>query len=63
LIYYKNSRVEAAYKRTYDLLTEKKEDVDKLANLLLEKEVIGKDDVEKILGKRQWDDHNSNFDE
>jgi len=28
---------------------------------LLEKEVIGKDDVEKLLGKRPWDDHSSNF--
>ncbi|ORX86920.1 ATP-dependent metallopeptidase Hfl [Anaeromyces robustus] len=55
--------VESAYERTYNLLSEKKEDVDKLAKLLLEKEVIGKDDVEKILGKRQWDEHNTSFEE
>jgi len=53
--------VELAYERTLNLLTEKKDDVDRLAKLLLEKEVIGKDDVEKLLGKRPWDDHSSNF--
>ncbi|ORX55457.1 hypothetical protein BCR36DRAFT_186605 [Piromyces finnis] len=55
--------VEACYKRTYDLLTDKKEDIDKLAKLLLEKEVIGKEDVEKILGKRQWDENDSKLEE
>jgi len=53
--------VESAYERTYKLLTEKKDDVDRLAKLLLEKEVINKDDVEKVLGKRPWDDHNPNL--
>jgi AFG3 family protein len=41
-----------AYKRTTVLLTEKKEAVAKVAELLLEKEVIGRDDMIRLLGPR-----------
>ena len=44
----------AAYERTFALLSEKKELAAALAQLLLEKEVIHKDDVEGVLGKRPF---------
>eukprot|EP00842_Homolaphlyctis_polyrhiza_P006039 jgi/Hompol1/6436/HPOL_003582-RA len=44
--------IASAYDRTVKLLTEHKEDVAKIANLLLEKEVIGRDDMIAILGPR-----------
>ena len=43
-----------AYDRTYALLMEKKELAGALAQLLLEKEVIHKDEVEGVLGKRPY---------
>ena len=43
-----------AYERTLALLTEKKELMAALAQLLLEKEVIHKEDVEAVLGKRPF---------
>ncbi|MCF8459216.1 MAG: ATP-dependent zinc metalloprotease FtsH [Flavobacteriales bacterium] len=47
--------VEAAYKRTLKILTENKDKLEKLAENLLEKEVIFKENLEVIFGKRQWD--------
>jgi cell division protease FtsH len=47
--------VEAAYKRTLMILTENKDKLEKLAENLLEKEVIFKENLEVIFGKRQWD--------
>ena len=47
--------VEGAYLRTLKLLTDSKDKLQKLAELLLEKEVIFKEDLENIFGKRQWD--------
>lgn len=47
--------IDAAYHRTYSLLKSNKEKLDALASTLLEKEVIFKDDLERIFGKRQWD--------
>jgi cell division protease FtsH len=44
-----------AYKRTKELLLTNKTKLDKLANRLLEKEVIFKEDLEEIFGKRQWE--------
>ena len=44
----------AAYERTFALLSEKKELAGELAKLLLEKEVIHKEDVESVLGKRPF---------
>jgi cell division protease FtsH len=46
--------VETAYKRTKELLTDKKEQVDKLAKALLEREVLHQQDVEDLLGKRPY---------
>jgi len=46
--------VDSAYKRTRELLTEKKEQVDKLAKALLEREVLHQQDVEDLLGKRPY---------
>ncbi len=48
--------IDTAYARTKDLLLRNKEQLEKLARHLLEKEVIFKEDLEKIFGKRQWED-------
>jgi AFG3 family protein len=44
-----------AYQRTLQLLTEHKEDVEKLAKALLDKEVLHKSDVEVLIGKRPYE--------
>ena len=44
--------IEAAYQRALGILRENKEKLTKLANKLLEKEVIFKDDLEEIIGSR-----------
>ncbi len=46
--------IEVAYERTIKLLTEKKEDVEKLAKELLKKEVLFQSDVETLIGKRPF---------
>ncbi|CAH1269692.1 AFG3L2 [Branchiostoma lanceolatum] len=46
--------VDMAYKRTVNLLVEKKPDVDKVALRLLEKEVLNKADMVELLGKRPY---------
>lgn len=46
--------VEAAYIRAKDLLTKNKEQLKQLAQYLLEKEVIFKENLEDIFGKRSW---------
>ncbi|SAM00952.1 hypothetical protein [Absidia glauca] len=43
-----------AYQRTVDLLTDKRGDVEKVAKLLLEKEVITREDIEGVLGMRPF---------
>lgn len=43
-----------AYKRTVALLTEKKADVEKVALLLLEKEVLDKNNMVELLGPRPF---------
>ena len=48
--------VEKAYKRTLALLTDRKEEVEKLAKALLEKEVLFKSDVESLIGRRPHDE-------
>ena len=48
------SMVDAAYKRTVKLIREHREDVEKLANLLLEKETITHDDIEDLVGPRPF---------
>ncbi|SCY22408.1 cell division protease FtsH [Nonlabens sp. Hel1_33_55] len=46
--------IEAQYQRAISLLTEHKDKLTELAELLLDKEVIFKDDLEKIFGKRAF---------
>ena len=48
--------IDSAYNRAKELLANHKEQHEELAQLLLEREVIFSDDLEKILGKRPWDD-------
>jgi ATP-dependent metalloprotease FtsH len=46
--------IESAYKRTKEILVAHKQQLDTLAIRLLEKEVLFKEDLEEIFGKRQW---------
>jgi len=45
--------ITTAYERTKNLLTEHKQQLEKLAQLLLIKEVVEKEDLEEIMGKRE----------
>ena len=47
--------IEGQYKRAIDILEENKDKLNQLADILIEKEVIFKDDLEAIFGKRTWD--------
>jgi cell division protease FtsH len=47
--------IETEYDRAIKILSENRDKLDALANLLLEKEVIFKENVEEIFGKRPWD--------
>jgi ATP-dependent metalloprotease FtsH len=47
--------IEIQYERAIKILSDNKEKLNELAELLLEKEVIFKDDLVKIFGKRPWD--------
>ncbi|PHH91823.1 hypothetical protein CDD83_10172 [Cordyceps sp. RAO-2017] len=49
--------VEEAYRRCRDLLTQKKEEVGLVAEELLKKEVLVRDDMVRLLGKRPFDDN------
>ena len=46
--------VEEQYQRAIRILTENKDKLDQLADLLIEKEVIFKEDLENIFGKREF---------
>lgn len=48
--------IDKAYIMTKELLTDKKEQVEKLAKALLQKEVLFKSDVEALIGKRPFED-------
>ncbi len=48
--------IDIAYLRTKQLLTDKKGDVEKLANALLEREVLFQSDVEALIGKRPFEE-------
>ena len=48
--------IDAAYQRTLELLTAKKEQVEKLAKELLDKEVLHKSDVEELIGMRPFEE-------
>lgn len=47
--------IEEQYVRAQNLLKEKRKELDALAQLLLEKEVLFKDDLERLIGKRPFD--------
>lgn len=47
--------IDAAYQRTLNILKENREKLDKLAQQLLEKEVIFKEDLESIFGERPFE--------
>ncbi|KAI9839011.1 MAG: AAA ATPase afg3 [Sclerophora amabilis] len=49
--------VDDAYKRCRELLTEKKKEVGIVAEELLSKEVLSRDDMVRLLGKRPFDDN------
>ena len=55
--------VEASYQRALHLLTENREKLEELAQLLLEKEVIFKEDLERILGVRPYIDRQTQIDD
>jgi cell division protease FtsH len=46
--------IDAAYEKTKNLLRENRSKLEQLANKLIEKEVIFKEDLETIFGKRKW---------
>ena len=48
--------IDVAYEKTKELLTEKKEQVEKLAEALLVREVLFQSDVEQLIGKRPFED-------
>jgi cell division protease FtsH len=48
--------IDAAYHRTLDLLQSKKEEVEKLAQALLTREVLHKSDVEELIGDRPFEE-------
>jgi len=47
--------IEEQYQRALQILTDNKDKLIVLAEKLLEKEVIFKEDLETIFGKRKWD--------
>ena len=47
--------VEGSYKRAKKILTDNKDKLEKLATILLEKEVIFSEDLEEVFGKRPWE--------
>ncbi len=50
-----SAMIEAAYNKTRNMLLEHKDHLTELANLLLDKEVIFKEDLERIMGKRPFE--------
>ncbi|KAG9250067.1 peptidase family M41-domain-containing protein [Emericellopsis atlantica] len=53
--------VREAYQRCKDLLTEKQKEVGLVAEELLKKEMLVRDDMVRLLGKRQFGDNNEEF--
>lgn len=49
--------VEECYAKAKQILTDNREKLNQLAEILLQKEVIFREDLEKIFGKRPYDDH------
>jgi cell division protease FtsH len=50
-----SSLIESQYQRAIQILEENKDKLNQLADILIEKEVIFKDDLEAIFGKRKFD--------
>ena len=48
-------QIDQAYQRTKQLLNDKRDGLEKLAEKLLEKEILFQSDLEEILGKRPFD--------
>ncbi len=48
--------IDAAYQRTIALLTEKREQLNKIAQALLAKEILFKADLDELIGKRTFDE-------
>ena len=48
--------IDTAYKRTVALLTEKREELNKIAEALLAKEILFKSDLDELIGKRLFDE-------
>lgn len=55
--------IDGAYEKTKKLLVEKREDVEKLAHALLEREVLFQSDVEALIGRRPFDEKKALVDE
>ena len=55
--------IEDAYIKTKKLLVEKKEEVEKIATALLEREVLFQSDVEALIGKRPFEEKKSLVDD
>jgi AFG3 family protein len=49
------NQISEVYQRTRQLLTDKREGLEKLANKLIEKEILFQSDLEELLGKRPFD--------
>jgi cell division protease FtsH len=49
------SQIAEVYERTKQLLIDKREGLEKLANKLIEKEILFQSDLEELLGKRPFD--------
>jgi len=56
------NQINEMYERTKKLLRDKRDGLEKLANKLLEKEILFQSDLEEILGKRPFD-HRTTYDE
>lgn len=53
--------VQGAYETVKQLLLEKKDEVERVAQRLLEKEVLGRDDMVELLGARAWTSPHEEF--
>ena len=51
--------LEEAMERTLHLLRERKDEVERLAELLLEQEVLEREDMVRVLGERPWPEKTS----
>jgi len=52
-----------AFERTKKLLTDKRDAIEKVASLLLEREVIKREDLRNLLGPRPFGEENTSFEQ